>query len=203
MVRSITFILLLPTLRPHVREYIYSFSIFIFSQCVNFVWTNQTSLGMNERQEIEPKYTQSESKVIASAAQMREANPKQLQMYTIQNDFTRTMYASGQWFNDHPECLLRDADGLLVNHTQSNQAVPECTAGVNNDTCYVYGFNTQCGREAWVKVRHAHVKYYAFVFIASYDLLSQFAVDTVTQGDLDGVFIDGSPPKFAISEIFL
>ena len=120
---------------------------------------------MNERQEIEPKYTKSESKVIASAAQLREANPQQLQMYTIQNDFTRTMYASGQWFNDHPECLLRDADGLLVNHTQSNQAVPECTAGANNDTCYVYGFNTQCGREAWVKVRHTHIKHYVLCLL--------------------------------------
>ena len=45
----------------------------------------------------------------------------------------------------------------------------------------MFGFDTQCGRDAWVK----------------------FAVDTITKGDLDGVFIDGfqgchpSAPGFA------
>jgi len=124
---------------------------------------------MNERQTEAPAYKQSEAKVIASAAQLLAANPQQKQYYTIQNDITRSIYASGDWFNAHPECMLKDANGSLVNSTHANQKIPECTQGPNKDTCHWYGFQTQCGRDAWVK----------------------FAVDTVTQGNLDGVFIDG------------
>ena len=61
--------------------------------------------------------------------------------------------------------MLRDANGQLVNHTASGQKIPECTQGPGKDTCHVYGFDTQCGRDAWVK----------------------FAVDTVTKGKLQGV----------------
>ena len=68
-------------------------------------------------------YRQSEAKTIAAARQLQGANPAQLQLYTIQNDFTRSIYASGEWFNAHPECLLRDRDGKLVNHTQPGQKV--------------------------------------------------------------------------------
>jgi hypothetical protein len=125
--------------------------------------------GMNERQEQAPAFLQSEEKVIASAQQMLAVNPAQQQFYTIQNDFTRAIYDSGAWFNSHPECLLRDKDGELVNHTATNQKYPICTAGPNKTDCHVYGFQTQCGRDAWVK----------------------FAVDTVTKGKLSGVFIDG------------
>ena len=51
------------------------------------------------------------------ARQLLAANPKQQQLYTIQLDFTRTIYASGEWFVDHPECLLRDANDSLVSMT--------------------------------------------------------------------------------------
>lgn len=125
--------------------------------------------GMNERQEQAPAFLKSEEKVIASAQQMLAVNPQQQQFYTIQNDFTRAIYDSGTWFNSHPECLLRDENGQLVNHTATNQKFPICTAGPNKTDCHVYGFQTQCGRDAWVK----------------------FAVDTVVQGNLSGVFIDG------------
>ena len=128
--------------------------------------------GMNERQLEAPQYKLSERKVIASAKQLRSANPEQLQLYTIQNDFTRSIYASGDYFNAHPECMLRDKNGDLVNFTNTQQQIPECTqpnATGGNATCHVYGFNTKCGRDAWVK----------------------FAVDTVSNGSLDGVFIDG------------
>ena len=93
----------------------------------------------------------------------------------MQNDFTRAIYDSGTWFNAHPECLLRDANNQLVNHSAAGQKVPICTAGPNKTTCHVYGFQTQCGRDAWVK----------------------FIVDTVKRGSLDGVFIDVSshPPR--------
>jgi hypothetical protein len=124
---------------------------------------------MNERQEEEPAFKQSEEKVIAAAAQLRSANPQQQQYYTIQNDFTRAIYDSGQWFNEHPECCLRDANGSLVNHTEPTQKFPICTGGPNKDTCHIYGFDTQCGRDGWVR----------------------YAVDTVKKGNLDGVFIDG------------
>ena len=125
--------------------------------------------GMNERQEMAPAFQQSEEKVIAAAKQMLAANPQQQQFYTIQNDFTRAIYDSGAWFNAHPECLLRDANGSLVNHTNPDQKFPICTSGPNKDTCHVYGFQTKCGQDAWVK----------------------FAVDTVTKGNMQGVFIDG------------
>jgi hypothetical protein len=125
--------------------------------------------GMNERQTMAPAFQQSEEKVIASAKQMLAVNPQQQQFYTIQNDFTRAIYDSGAWFNAHPECLLRDANGSLVNHTSPKQKYPICTAGPDKDTCHTYGFQTKCGQDAWVK----------------------FAVDTVTKGNLSGVFIDG------------
>ena len=125
--------------------------------------------GMNERQEQAPAFQQSEEKVIASAKQLLAANPAQQQFYTINVIGPAAMYDSGAWFNAHPECLLRDEYGGLVNHSNPKQKNHECTAGPNKDTCYVYGFQTQCGRDAWVK----------------------FAVDTVSKGGLQGVFIDG------------
>ena len=48
--------------------------------------------GMNERQEEPPAFKHSEKKVIAAAEQLRAVNPDQLQLYTIQNDFTRAIY---------------------------------------------------------------------------------------------------------------
>lgn len=125
--------------------------------------------GMNERQTEEPVFKQSEAKVIAAAAQLRAVNPEQQQFYTITHTGTNALYASGDWFNAHPECLLRDANGSVVNHTAPKANIPICTDGPNKDLCHMYGFQTECGREAWVK----------------------FAVDTVTKGNLDGVFIDG------------
>ena len=52
--------------------------------------------------------------------------------------------------------------------------MPECSQCPGKATCHVYGVDTQRGRDAWVK----------------------FAIDTVTNGGLDGVFIDGKerPP---------
>ena len=47
--------------------------------------------------------------------------------------------------------MLKDANGSLVNSTHANQKIPECTQGPNKDTCHWYGFQTQCGRDAWVK----------------------------------------------------
>lgn len=96
--------------------------------------------GMNERQTEEPVFKQSEAKVIAAAAQLRAVNPEQQQFYTITHTGTNALYASGDWFDAHPECLLRDANGSVVNHTAPKANIPICTDGPNKDLCHMYGF---------------------------------------------------------------
>jgi hypothetical protein len=112
-----------------------------------------------------------------AAKQLRAANADQLQLYTVQLDFPRWIYNSGQWFNNHTECLLRNTSGQIVIGVEgNNRTVPcrECCFGANttahpNGYCPVFGFDTTCGQDAWVKL----------------------IVDTVNEQDLDGVFIDG------------
>jgi len=127
--------------------------------------------GMNAMQELDPPYRASENKTIRAAKQLLAANPSQQQLYTIQSDFTRNIYNSGEWFNANPECMLKDKNGALVNISTPNQKWPICGT-MKDPVCHAYGFQTQCGRDAWV----------------------DFAVETVEAfGDAagHGVFIDG------------
>jgi hypothetical protein len=132
--------------------------------------------GMEEGAAMNPAWQNSEAKIGAAAAQLRTLNPSQLQLYTVQIDYARSVYTSGQWFHAHPECLNRDSNGVLMNHTGTLHPPPgnhdECDFGRNATYagyCPVYGFQTECGRDNWVRL----------------------IVDAVTQNDLDGVFIDG------------
>jgi hypothetical protein len=70
--------------------------------------------GMEEGALIEPAWENSETKVGLAAAQLKKLNPTQLQLYTVQNDFTRAVYASGAWFAKHPECVLRDKNNASI-----------------------------------------------------------------------------------------
>ena len=116
-----------------------------------------------------------------AAAQLRQANPAQLQLYTVQIDYARSVYESGAWFNRHPECTLKDAHGnpVLNNATNPATARGHCDAKVNvtgknypYGACYTYGFDTECGAQQWVK----------------------FITDACEKYNLDGVFIDGECP---------
>ena len=44
-------------------------------------------------------------------------------------DYARAVYASGQWFYQHPECLNRDSNGVLMNHTGGNASLPTWQPG--------------------------------------------------------------------------
>lgn len=136
--------------------------------------------GMEEGAMLPPHYQGSEAKVGLAAAQLRKSSPGQLQLYTIQIDFARSVYTSGQWFNNNSQCLLQ-IDGKVV-HGVNGRPDPNlpkgdcaecCFGGGQNATytgfCPVFGFDTACGREAWVRL----------------------IVDAVQTNDLDGVFIDG------------
>jgi hypothetical protein len=127
--------------------------------------------GLNTMQELDPPFRNSEQKVIAAAKQLSQAQPDIQNFYTIQNDFARSIYQSGQYFDEHPECALRDKNNDLVNITFNGKDANEmCHNGEGSSKfCYVYGFQTECGREAWLK----------------------YVVDTVEAGNLKGVFIDG------------
>ena len=98
-----------------------------------------------------------------AAAQLRAVAPAQLQLYTVQIDYPRWIYTSGQWFGNHSECLLQ-RNGSVV-HGVNGSPDPnlpkgdcaECCFGSGtNETytgyCPVFGFDTQCGKEQWVKL---------------------------------------------------
>jgi hypothetical protein len=140
--------------------------------------------GMEEGAGLPPAWAagSSEAKVGLAAKQLRAVAPKQLQLYTVQIDFPRWIYDSGQWFNNHSECLLHDANGSVVIGVQGNnktglpneEPCRECCFGADPSAgnwghCPVFGFDSKCGQEAWVKL----------------------IVDTVESQQLDGVFIDG------------
>lgn len=132
--------------------------------------------GMEEGAALAPAWQNSEAKIGLAATQLRQLNPAQLQLYTVQIDYARSVYTSGQWFHSHPECLLRDSNGTLMNHTGNAHPQPgmhnECNFGKNATYpgyCPVYGFQTECGRDSWVSL----------------------IVKAVTDSKLDGVFIDG------------
>jgi hypothetical protein len=44
-------------------------------------------------------------------------------------DYARAVYTSGQWFYQHPECLNRDSNGVLMNHTGGNASLPTWQPG--------------------------------------------------------------------------
>ena len=132
--------------------------------------------GMEEGAALPPSWKNSEIKIGVAAAQLRKLNPKQLQLYTVQIDYARSVYISGQWFFRHPECLARDSNGKLRNHTGKANPPPgaynECdfeSTATYPGYCPVYGFQTQCGRDNWVRL----------------------IVESVENNTLDGVFIDG------------
>lgn len=136
--------------------------------------------GMEEGAALPPAWKNSEAKIGLAAAQLRALNPAQLQLYTVQIDYARSVYTSGQWFYEHPECLNRDSNGALMNHTGGNTSLHtwtpgHCDFGRTGPTdpypghCPVYGFQTECGRKNWVSL----------------------IVKAVTDNKLDGVFIDG------------
>ena len=57
------------------------------------------------------------------------------------------IYASGEWFEAHPECCLRDKTDRLVNiTTKYDDTHRNCHLGASNRSgtahCYVYGFDT-------------------------------------------------------------
>ena len=133
--------------------------------------------GMEVGALLHPVWQNSELKVNLAAKQLRAVAPEQLQLYTVQIDFARSVYASGAWFNAHPECTLHDAHGhQVVNNStklnpghcdNTNVSIPgsEFPFGV----CVTYGFDSECGRKQWVKS----------------------ITDACELYDLDGVFIDG------------
>lgn len=136
--------------------------------------------GMEEGSNIAPHYQNSEAKVGLAAAQLRAVAPKQLQLYTVQIDLPRWIYTSGQWFNNHSECLLqRNGSVVRVLNGHPDPNLPkgecaECCFGTGqNDTytgyCPAFGFDTQCGQDNWVRL----------------------IVEAVQDNNLDGVFIDG------------
>ena len=63
--------------------------------------------GMEEGAMLAPHYQSSEAKVGLAAAQLRKVSPGQRQLYTVQIDFPRWIYTSGQWFNNNSQCLLQ------------------------------------------------------------------------------------------------
>lgn len=63
--------------------------------------------------------------------------------------------------------VLNNSTQPSVGHCDANVSVPGKAYPFG--ACYTYGFDTECGRQAWVK----------------------FIVDTVEQQNLDGIFIDG------------
>jgi hypothetical protein len=132
--------------------------------------------GMEEGASLPPAWRGSESKIGLAAKQLRAVNPQQLQLYTVQIDYARSVYTSGQWFYAHPECLSVDSNGTALRHEGNAHPQPgshnECSFGANASYpgyCPVYGFQTQCGRDNWVRL----------------------IVESVVNNSLDGVFIDG------------
>jgi hypothetical protein len=108
--------------------------------------------GMNAWQQLDPPYRQSETKVIAAAKQLLTANPKIQNLYTIGVQFAPGIYASGEFFQQNPQCALHDKDGKLVNiSVKFDSTHQNCNLGDGNTTrhCYVYGFDTECGRKVW------------------------------------------------------
>lgn len=114
--------------------------------------------GMEEYALNAPVWADSEAKIGAAAARLRAVAPSQLQLYTVQIDFARSCYASGAFFNAHPECTLTDKGGHQVLNNATQPDVGHCDHNVTVPgksypfgACVVYGFNTQCGRDAWVR----------------------------------------------------
>ena len=134
--------------------------------------------GMEVGANLPPVWENSEMKVGLAAAQLRKLNPAQLQLYTVQIDYARSVYASGAWFNANPQCTLKDAEGqpVLNNASSAATARGHCDHKVAVPgksypfgACVVYGFDTECGATQWVKS----------------------ITDACETYDLDGVFIDG------------
>eukprot|EP00040_Diaphanoeca_grandis_P001535 m.276018 g.276018 ORF g.276018 m.276018 type:complete len:417 (-) comp122007_c0_seq1:25-1275(-) len=130
--------------------------------------------GMEVGALLPPIWQNSELKTSMAATQLRAVNPDQLQLYTVQIDYARTVYAMGEWVGAHPECLARDSHGnpLVLNST--TPSVGHCDAKVNMSGypyggCYIYGFDTECGAKHWVSA----------------------ITDAIEMYNLDGVFIDG------------
>lgn len=67
--------------------------------------------GMEVGAQLDPVWENSEYKTSLAAKQLRAVAPDQLQLYTVQIDFARSVYASGEWFNSHHECVLHDKHG--------------------------------------------------------------------------------------------
>eukprot|EP01052_Picozoa_sp_SAG31_P045679 SAG31_NODE_8439_length_1452_cov_1.906874_1_plen_330_part_01 len=132
--------------------------------------------GMEVGAALPPIWQNSELKAGIAAKQLRAKNPHQLQFYTVQIDYARSVYASGAWFNAHPECTLMDANGDPVLNNASKPSPGHCDHNVSVPgksypfgACVVYGFNTKCGASQWVKS----------------------ITDACEKYDIDGVFIDG------------
>ena len=131
--------------------------------------------GMEVGAMLDPVWQNSELKTSLAASQLRAVAPNQLQMYTVQVDYARSVYASGTWFNTHPQCTLMDSSGRPVLNNATKPDVGHCDHKVDGPghypfgACVVYGFNTECGSAQWTKS----------------------ITDACEQYDLDGVFIDG------------
>jgi hypothetical protein len=132
--------------------------------------------GMEVGAMLPPVWQNSELKTGLAAKQLRQANPDQLQLYTVQIDYGRSVYKSGAWFNSHPECWLNDTNGDPVINNASKPSPGHCDHKFDipgkaypYGGCVVYGFNTQCGAQGWVDA----------------------ITSACEQHDLDGVFIDG------------
>lgn len=142
--------------------------------------------GMEVGAEIEPRWQNSEYKTWLAAQQLRAMAPEQLQLYTVQIDFARSVYKSGEWFNQHKECVLNATDGYpVMNNASKPTKFPDNIGHCNQKPdipgrsypyggCYVYGFNTKCGREKW----------------------TSFITDACEKYDLDGVSMSPCPCRF-------
>ena len=119
--------------------------------------------GLEVGAALPPAWSNSEYKTSLAAAQLRAVAPNQLQLYTVQIDFARSVYASGSWFNHHTECVLNATDGYPVMNNASKPSrwpgnIGHCDQNVSipgrsypYGGCYVYGFNTECGKKQWTK----------------------------------------------------
>ena len=130
--------------------------------------------GMEVGAMLTPVWQNSELKTSLAAKQLRAVAPGQLQLYTVQIDYARSVYASGAWFNNNSQCTLKKADGTQVLNNSTKPSVGHCDHKVDGPgypygACVVYGFDTSCGSEQWTTA----------------------ITDACEEYNLDGVFIDG------------
>lgn len=87
-----------------------------------------------------PAYTNAEEKIARAASQVKSfGTPTEVLMY-YQNDWARTWYDSGKWFDEHPELELVDKNGNFV------------TSPVEYDhTFRAYDFSIEDAQLAWVR----------------------------------------------------